>query len=48
MTPSSQHTGGVNLVRADGSVSFVGDNVTQDVWWALGARDDGRAETLGN
>ena len=43
VTPSSNHTGGVNLVRADGSVSFVADEIEREVWWALGARDDGRA-----
>ncbi len=42
MTPSSQHSGGVNLVRADCSVSFVSDDVDPELWWALGARDDGR------
>ena len=42
VTPSSNHTGGVNLVRADGSVSFVSDDIEEEVWWALGARDDGR------
>ena len=42
VTPSSNHTGGVNLVRADGSVSFVADDIEEEVWWALGARDDGR------
>ena len=43
VTPSSNHAGGVNQVRADGSVSFVSDDIEQEVWWALGARDDGRA-----
>ena len=42
MSPSSRHTGGVNLARVDASVSFVSDNIEQEVWWALGARDDGR------
>ena len=42
ISPSSQHTGGVNLARADASVSFVSDDIDQEVWWALGARDDGR------
>ncbi len=42
VTPSSNHTGGVNLARADGSVSFVSDDIEEEVWWALGARDDGR------
>lgn len=42
VTPSSNHTGGVNLGRADGSISFVSDDIEEEVWWALGARDDGR------
>ena len=42
MSPSSQHAGGVNLGRVDGSVSFINDDIDQEVWWALGARDDGR------
>ena len=46
--PSSEHTGGINLVRADASTSFVSDGVDQVAWWALGARNDGRVETLGN
>ena len=48
VTAGSQHPGGINLVRVDGSVSFVGDDVDQIVWWALGARNDGRTETLDN
>ena len=42
MSPSSRHTGGINLARADNSVSFVGDDIDQVVWWLLGARDDNR------
>lgn len=42
MTPSSQHPGGVNLVRADCSTSFVNDNINAEVWWALGGCNDGR------
>ena len=42
MSPSSRHEGGVNLARADGSTSFVSDDIEREVWWALGARDDGR------
>ena len=42
MSPGSRHTGGVNLGRADASVSFVSDDIEAEVWWALGARDDGR------
>ena len=44
VSPSSNHSGGVNLVRADGSVSFINDNIEPEVWWALGSRDDGRVE----
>ena len=42
LSPSSRHIGGVNLARVDASVSFVSDGIEQEVWWALGARDDGR------
>ena len=42
VSPSSNHTGGINLVRADGSTSFVSDDIEFEPWWALGARDDGR------
>ena len=42
VSPSSRHTGGVNLARADASVSFVSDDIDRDAWWSLGARDDGR------
>ena len=45
---SSEHPGGVNLVLADGSVSFVSDDVDQAAWWALGARNDGSTQTLNN
>ena len=44
LSPSSRHTGGVNLARVDASVSFVSDDIEQEVWWALGARDDGRTD----
>ena len=42
ISPSSNHTGGVNLVRVDASVSFVSDDIEREAWWALGARNDGR------
>lgn len=38
-TASSWHTGGVNLVRVDGSVQFAADEVDVTVWRALGSRD---------
>ncbi|MEL7497315.1 MAG: DUF1559 domain-containing protein [Planctomycetota bacterium] len=46
ITPSSQHPGGVNLALVDGSVRFISDTVSQEIWWALGSRDDGRTESL--
>lgn len=42
VSPSSNHTGGVNLVRADGSVSFINDEIDREAWWTLGSRNDGR------
>jgi prepilin-type N-terminal cleavage/methylation domain-containing protein/prepilin-type processing-associated H-X9-DG protein len=37
----SQHPGGVNTLMADGSVKFVKDSVSQNVWFALGTRSSG-------
>lgn len=48
ITPSSNHTGGVNMSMADGATRFVSDTVDQNVWWAIGGRNDGRIETLDN
>jgi len=41
MAASSYHTGGVNIGRADGSVSLVSDNVDFNTWRALGSRSGG-------
>ena len=35
---TSNHSGGVNLGMADGSVRFVRDSVNLTVWWAVGTR----------
>jgi prepilin-type N-terminal cleavage/methylation domain-containing protein/prepilin-type processing-associated H-X9-DG protein len=37
----SMHTGGVNIGRADGSVSFIRDTINMDVWRAFGTRAGG-------
>ncbi len=39
--PSSNHSGGVNLANADGSVRFVKNTVNLNNWWALGTRSGG-------
>jgi len=42
----SAHTGGVNVVLADGSVKFVTDAVPFDTWKALGTRAGGETNSL--
>jgi prepilin-type N-terminal cleavage/methylation domain-containing protein/prepilin-type processing-associated H-X9-DG protein len=42
----SYHTGGVNVLFADGSVQFIGDGVDMNAWRALGTR--GGSETTGD
>ncbi|GAC1468692.1 MAG: DUF1559 domain-containing protein [Isosphaeraceae bacterium] len=39
--PTSNHSGGVNIGFADGSVKFIKDTVNQQSWWALGSRNGG-------
>jgi prepilin-type N-terminal cleavage/methylation domain-containing protein/prepilin-type processing-associated H-X9-DG protein len=41
MTARSNHSGGVNLLLADGSVRFVADAVNPQTWRALGSRNGG-------
>ena len=40
----SNHSGGVNVAMADGSVRFVKSTVNYSTWWALGTKD--RSEVL--
>jgi prepilin-type N-terminal cleavage/methylation domain-containing protein/prepilin-type processing-associated H-X9-DG protein len=42
----SYHTGGVNVVRADGSVTFVPDSISIDVWRAFGTRAGGEVRSI--
>ena len=44
----SRHTGGVNTVRCDGSVSFVSDSVNLAIWQAMGSMDGSEVASLDN
>ena len=48
MAATSEHPGGVNVGIADGSVRFVGETVSNDVWWAVGTRNGGEPEQFPN
>jgi prepilin-type processing-associated H-X9-DG protein len=41
ITATSNHPGGVNLCMADGSVKFIKDSISPQVWWALGTKNLG-------
>ena len=41
MTPSSFHSGGVNMLFLDGSVKFVKDSINIMTWCAIGTRGNG-------
>ena len=38
-TASSRHPGGVNVAMCDGSVTFVSDRISKEIWRAAGTRD---------
>jgi prepilin-type N-terminal cleavage/methylation domain-containing protein/prepilin-type processing-associated H-X9-DG protein len=38
---TSWHPGGVNVLKADGSVSFIKTSINLRTWWALGTRGNG-------
>ena len=42
-TVRSRHSGGVNVLFTDGSVRFIKNSITQQVWWALGSKAGGEA-----
>ncbi len=39
ITATSNHSGGVNVGFADGSVKFIKNSVSLQTWWALGSRN---------
>lgn len=39
VTPTSDHSGGVNVAMADGHVRFVVDGVEPSIWWSMGSRN---------
>lgn len=43
---TSYHPAGVNVAMVDGSVRFINENVTADVWTAAGSRDGGESLQL--
>jgi prepilin-type processing-associated H-X9-DG protein len=45
---TSWHSAGVNVCLADGSVTFIADEIDPDAWTAFGSRAGGEVVTLGN
>lgn len=43
-TPSSNHSGGVNLLMCDGAVRWASDSISQEIWMAIGSVAGGEVE----
>jgi prepilin-type N-terminal cleavage/methylation domain-containing protein/prepilin-type processing-associated H-X9-DG protein len=41
LPPTSNHSGGVNIGMADGSVKFIKDSISLDTFWAIGTKARG-------
>ena len=41
LTANSNHSGGVNVTMADGSVKFIKNSINYITWWGLGTRNGG-------
>jgi len=46
VTPSSRHTGGVNVLWGDGRVALIAESVDLRTWWSAGSRDGQEATTI--
>jgi len=40
-SPTSNHSGGVNVCFGDGSVKFIKNTINLQTWWALGSKSQG-------
>jgi prepilin-type processing-associated H-X9-DG protein/prepilin-type N-terminal cleavage/methylation domain-containing protein len=41
VTPTSNHSGGVNVAFADGHVAFIPNDIEPMIWWGMGSRNGG-------
>jgi prepilin-type N-terminal cleavage/methylation domain-containing protein/prepilin-type processing-associated H-X9-DG protein len=39
MAAGSEHTGGAQVLMADGAVRFVSENIDKTIWWGIGTRN---------
>jgi len=39
----SNHSGGCNVLFADGSVKFIKDSIAMQIWWGIGTKSNGEA-----